>query len=217
LKVVGPVDRPAHLALVGPLAEEVLREHLRMPVEERRDVFALVGIGGLAGGAAEGLGAHDLDVQPPGKGAMGRGVGGVVEAPVDQQGDNGVDHLGIGQGTVAGQAHQRLGGAEGLQRACEAGQHVVQRAAMHRDPVEGQHGGQAVVAGVRGGGHHDAVEASGAAQAFYLTQDHRRPRHLRHDLARQAGGRHAGLKDGEDHAVIVAGVRPTRACGSRRP
>jgi len=189
----------AHLAFVDRLGVAGQPEALGMAIEEGRHMLAVVGIGRLRSRRSQGGGAHHLDIQPLGKGAWLCDVRGVVGAGVAEAGDRGVDHGRIGQWAVRGQAHEGLGGTEGVQRPDEAPQHVGQVAPMDGNVRRRQRVGQDVVPRLDRGRHHDAVQGSRPPQALDLAEDHRRAGHRRQHLAGQAGRGHPGLQDGEDH------------------
>ena len=65
VQVVGAVDRPARIAFVARLGQGDQPVALGASIEERRDVFAVVGIDGFDVGLAQGAGAEDLDVEAP--------------------------------------------------------------------------------------------------------------------------------------------------------
>ena len=86
-------------------------------------------------------------------------------------------------------------GGEGVKRADEARQHVVQITPEDVDVGVRQGGGEGIVGRLDAGGHHQAPQAPRAAQAFDLAQDHGLAAQRGQHLARQAGGAHPGLED----------------------
>ena len=98
--------------------------------------------------------------------------------------NGGVDHLRVGKGAIGGQAHHMVG-RKSIQRADEAGLHVLKIAAEDGDAFSPDNLFQGVVTWVGAGGHDDAVDTAGSGHAFDLAHDHRRAAKGQHHLAGQ--------------------------------
>ena len=176
-------------------------EPLRLAVEEWRHVLAVVGVVRLFVGEAQGGHGHDLDVQADRPGAR-KAVGGVVHRRLAaaEHADHRVDQRRIGERAVAGQPHGDVG-AHAFGRLHEPVEHVRLGAAEHGHPLDFGEGDHRVVLGVGGGGDADGVHARRPPHPVDLVGEHRVSGRGHQDLARQAGGGHAGLDHGGNRHV----------------